>query len=53
MQAGISTNGLLDKHVETLIEYFDICSNMDLNRWCKKLMKKSDLAVNLIILLKT
>ena len=29
MQAGISTNGLmLDKHVETLIEYFDICSNI-------------------------
>lgn len=29
MQAGISTNGLmLDKHVDTLIEYFDICSNI-------------------------
>lgn len=29
MQAGISTNGLmLNKHVDTLIEYFDICSNI-------------------------
>ena len=29
MQAGISTNGLmLDKHLETLKEYFDICSNI-------------------------
>lgn len=29
IQAGISTNGLmLDKHLETLIEYFDICSNI-------------------------
>ena len=29
MQAGISTNGLmLDRHVDTLIEYFDVCSNI-------------------------
>ena len=29
LQAGISTNALmLDKHVETLKEYFDICSNI-------------------------
>ena len=29
IQAGISTNGLmLDKHLETLLEYFDICSNI-------------------------
>tara|TARA_B100001248_G_scaffold44647_1_gene28465 strand:- start:7031 stop:8251 length:1221 start_codon:yes stop_codon:yes gene_type:complete len=29
MQAGISTNGLmLDKHVDTLTEFFDICSNI-------------------------
>ena len=29
MQAGLSTNGLmLDKHVETLAEYFDVCSNI-------------------------
>ena len=29
MQAGISTNGLmLDKHVDTLAEYFDTCSNI-------------------------
>ena len=29
LQAGISTNGLmLDKHIDTLIEYFDICSNI-------------------------
>ena len=29
MQAGLSTNGLmLDKHVDTLIEYFDVCSNI-------------------------
>ena len=29
LQVGISTNGLmLDKHVDTLVEYFDICSNI-------------------------
>ena len=29
MQAGLSTNGLmLDKHVETLAEFFDVCSNI-------------------------
>lgn len=29
MQAGISTNGLmLDKHLNTLIEYVDVCSNI-------------------------
>lgn len=29
LQASISTNGLmLDKHINTLIEYFDICSNI-------------------------
>ena len=29
MQAGLSTNGLmLDKHVDTLAEYIDVCSNI-------------------------